>query len=229
LIQVINCLADPKKRAGHIPFRASKLTRLLQESLGGNTVTVMIAACSPADRNFEETLNTLQYANRAKNIQNSSRKNVMNPQHIVKELRAQLEELQAKLLAGVSPLDLAPSGNDEALNEEIRTLDAEKAALAQKFDRERFAALAKNGILQFKINYYRKQKNEADAELEPLRSEVESIRAQVEERTARVAQLENEAAGMHARKSEADKLDKNTKTRLRDILVIPLFSTSPEY
>lgn len=60
----------------------------------------MIAACSPADRNFEETLNTLQYANRAKNIQNTSKKNVTNPNHIVKELRMQLEELQAKLLAG---------------------------------------------------------------------------------------------------------------------------------
>lgn len=57
--------------SGHIPFRSSKLTRLLQESLGGNTITVMIAAIGPADRNFDETLNTLQYANRAKNIQNS--------------------------------------------------------------------------------------------------------------------------------------------------------------
>lgn len=57
---VINALADPKKKKGHIPFRSSKLTRLLQESLGGNTVTSMIAAVSPADRNFDETLNTLQ-------------------------------------------------------------------------------------------------------------------------------------------------------------------------
>ena len=50
----------------HVPYRDSKLTRLLQDSLGGNTKTVMIAALSPADYNYEETLSTLRYADRAK-------------------------------------------------------------------------------------------------------------------------------------------------------------------
>ena len=54
----------------HIPYRDSKLTRLLQDSLGGNTKTVMMAAVGPADYNYEETLSTLRYANRAKNIKN---------------------------------------------------------------------------------------------------------------------------------------------------------------
>jgi hypothetical protein len=57
-------------RSTHIPYRDSKLTRLLQDSLGGNTKTVMIAAISPADYNYDETLSTLRYASRAKNIQN---------------------------------------------------------------------------------------------------------------------------------------------------------------
>ncbi len=51
-----------------IPYRNSKLTRVLQESLGGNSITAMLAACSPAACNFEETLSTLKYANRAKAI-----------------------------------------------------------------------------------------------------------------------------------------------------------------
>ncbi|RYG56459.1 hypothetical protein EON66_02860, partial [archaeon] len=59
---VINALAEGK--TGHIPYRDSKLTRLLQHSLGGNSLTVMIATISPADDNLEETLSTLQYANR---------------------------------------------------------------------------------------------------------------------------------------------------------------------
>lgn len=59
----------------HIPYRDSKLTRLLQDSLGGNTKTVMIAAISPADYNFEETLSTLRYASRAKCIKNKPRIN----------------------------------------------------------------------------------------------------------------------------------------------------------
>ena len=65
---VISALVDGKSH--HIPYRDSKLTRLLQDSLGGNTKTVMIANCSPADYNFDETLSTLRYASRAKFIKN---------------------------------------------------------------------------------------------------------------------------------------------------------------
>ena len=64
---VISALVDGKP---HIPYRDSKLTRLLQDSLGGNTKTVMMAAISPADYNHDETMSTLRYANRAKNIKN---------------------------------------------------------------------------------------------------------------------------------------------------------------
>ena len=61
--------------AKHIPYRDSKLTRLLEDSLGGNTKTLMIAAISPADDNYEETLSTLKYANRAKQIKNKPKIN----------------------------------------------------------------------------------------------------------------------------------------------------------
>ena len=61
---VISALVDGK--SSHIPYRDSKLTRLLQDSLGGNTKTIMIAAVSPADYNYEESLSTLRYASRAK-------------------------------------------------------------------------------------------------------------------------------------------------------------------
>jgi kinesin family member 17 len=67
---VISALVDGK--AKHIPYRDSKLTRLLQDSLGGNTKTLMVAAVSPADNNYDETLSTLRYANRAKNIKNKA-------------------------------------------------------------------------------------------------------------------------------------------------------------
>lgn len=56
--------------ASHIPYRDSKLTRLLQDSLGGNAHTLMIACVSPAEWNAGETVNTLKYANRARNIKN---------------------------------------------------------------------------------------------------------------------------------------------------------------
>jgi hypothetical protein len=71
---VISALGDPARAkshtASHIPYRDSKLTRLLQDSLGGNAHTLMIACVSPAEYNAGETINTLKYANRARNIKN---------------------------------------------------------------------------------------------------------------------------------------------------------------
>lgn len=67
---VISALGDESRRSAHVPYRDSKLTRLLQDSLGGNSQTLMLACVSPADSNFMETLNTLKYANRARNIKN---------------------------------------------------------------------------------------------------------------------------------------------------------------
>jgi len=70
---VISALVDGKSK--HIPYRDSKLTRLLQDSLGGNTKTMMVACLSPADNNYDETISTLRYANRAKNIKNKPKIN----------------------------------------------------------------------------------------------------------------------------------------------------------
>lgn len=67
---VIAALTVDDKKSSHVPYRDSKLTRILQDSLGGNSRTSMIACVSPADINFEETLNTLKYASRARNIKN---------------------------------------------------------------------------------------------------------------------------------------------------------------
>lgn len=70
---VISALVDSKTK--HVPYRDSKLTRLLQDSLGGNSKTLMVACISPGANNYEETLSTLRYAKRAKNIQNKPRIN----------------------------------------------------------------------------------------------------------------------------------------------------------
>ncbi|KAJ3183837.1 Kinesin-like protein kif21b [Geranomyces variabilis] len=69
---VISALGDDARRSAnsHVPYRDSKLTRMLQDSLGGNSQTLMLACVSPSDTNYAETLNTLNYANRARNIKN---------------------------------------------------------------------------------------------------------------------------------------------------------------
>jgi kinesin family protein 3/17 len=73
LCHVISALTDAK--SNYIPYRDSKLTRLLQDSLGGNTKTIMVSNIGPAEYNYDETINTLRYASRAKNIQNQPRIN----------------------------------------------------------------------------------------------------------------------------------------------------------
>ncbi|KAH7638489.1 hypothetical protein HUG17_2522 [Dermatophagoides farinae] len=91
---VISALGDRTRKMTHIPYRDSKLTRVLQDSLGGNSVTLMIACISPCDRDFVETLNTLRYANRAKNIKNKVTANQDSQTQLINELRRQIMQLQ---------------------------------------------------------------------------------------------------------------------------------------
>ncbi|KAK8585002.1 hypothetical protein V6N13_138944 [Hibiscus sabdariffa] len=125
---VISALGDEKKRKEgvHVPYRDSKLTRLLQDSLGGNSRTVMIACISPADINAEETLNTLKYANRARNIQNKPVVNRDPMSNEMLKMRQQLEYLQAELCAR--------GGSDEVqvLKEIIAWLEAANEDLCQE-------------------------------------------------------------------------------------------------
>ncbi|XP_046881970.1 kinesin-like protein KIF21B isoform X5 [Hypomesus transpacificus] len=94
---VISALGDQTKRGGHVPYRDSKLTRLLQDSLGGNSQTLMIACVSPSDRDFMETLNTLKYANRARNIKNRVVVNQDKTSQQISSLRAEIACLQMEL------------------------------------------------------------------------------------------------------------------------------------
>ncbi|XP_036956590.1 kinesin-like protein KIF21B isoform X3 [Acanthopagrus latus] len=95
---VISALGDQAKKGGHVPYRDSKLTRLLQDSLGGNSRTVMIACVSPSDRDFMETLNTLKYANRARNIKNKVVVNQDKTSQQISALRAEIARLQLELM-----------------------------------------------------------------------------------------------------------------------------------
>lgn len=96
---VISALASQgKKKDAFVPYRDSKLTRLLKGSLGGNHKTLMIACVSPSGSNTEESLNTLRYANRAKNIQNRAVINMDAGSKMIADLRAQLKAMAAELL-----------------------------------------------------------------------------------------------------------------------------------
>ena len=107
---VISALVDGKSK--HIPYRDSKLTRLLQSSLGGNTKTLMIACISPADNNYDETLSTLRYANRAKNIKNKPKINEDPRDALLRQYQEEIVMLK-RLLEGEGlaiPSDLGTVG-----------------------------------------------------------------------------------------------------------------------
>ena len=136
---VINALSEGKP---HVPYRDSKLTRMLQDSLGGNSKTVMIACVSPADVNLEESLNTLRYASRARAIKN---KPVVNRDPMaaqIASLRQQLgvakaENAELRKRLGIAAtdeveLELLSSGDSEDLRRGLRESEAKVALLQQK-------------------------------------------------------------------------------------------------
>lgn len=95
---VISALVDG--RSSHIPYRDSKLTRLLQDSLGGNAKTLMVATMSPASYNYDETISTLRYANRAKNIKNKPKVNEDPKDAMLREFQEEIKRLKKMLEDG---------------------------------------------------------------------------------------------------------------------------------
>ncbi|XP_063335205.1 kinesin-like protein KIF21A isoform X1 [Pelmatolapia mariae] len=163
---VISALGDRSKRASHVPYRDSKLTRLLQDSLGGNSQTVMIACISPSDRDFMETLNTLKYANRARNIKNKVMVNQDKASQQISALRTEIARLQMELMEYKTGKRLVGEDGVESLsdmfhensmlqteNSNLRvrvkamqeTIDAQRARLTQLLSDQANQTLARAG------------------------------------------------------------------------------------
>ncbi|XP_071622890.1 kinesin-like protein KIF17 isoform X2 [Heliangelus exortis] len=144
---VISALVDG--RCKHIPYRDSKLTRLLQDSLGGNTKTLMVACLSPADNNYDESLSTLRYANRAKNIKNKPCINEDPKDALLREYQEEIKKLKAILaeqmgmnnLSGLLPAETAHLEEKPApLHKPQLDVEAEKQLIREEYE-ERLAQL----------------------------------------------------------------------------------------
>jgi len=147
LLALGNVICALSENKPHVPYRDSKLTRMLQDSLGGNSRTCMIACVSPADINYEETLNTLRYANRARNIRNKPVVNRDPNAAQISQLRQQLSAARAEIgslkrrLTGKDDSQLQwdstqPPGSDsimalalEELQQQNSVLDLQNAGL----------------------------------------------------------------------------------------------------
>ncbi|EGR29003.1 kinesin-like protein kif19, putative [Ichthyophthirius multifiliis] len=120
LANCINALGDKSKKGFFVPYRDSKLTRMLKDSLGGNCKTVMIANISPSSCQFEETINTLKYANRAKNIKTKVLANkklvtihIAQYKNIINDLKQEIDQLKAKLHERIMDGDILNCQDDD--------------------------------------------------------------------------------------------------------------------
>ncbi|XP_070197100.1 chromosome-associated kinesin KIF4-like isoform X2 [Littorina saxatilis] len=145
---VISALGEDGQKRPHIPYRDSKLTRLLQDSLGGNSHTLMVACVSPADSNMEETLNTLRYADRARKIKNKPVINrdpqsdeIMRLRQVVQSLQMQLCQNGGKAGDLVSESSIMSSASTDSmqevskLSERIQLLEKENTELSKELGR----------------------------------------------------------------------------------------------
>jgi uncharacterized protein YaaQ len=156
---VISALAEqanhPKKKV-LVPYRASKLTMLLQNALGGNSKTVMVAALSPADINYEETLSTLRYADRAKQIKTVATVQENPTDRLIRELREENERLQKLVSAGGSTPRGGPTdsgGLDMVTPEEMKAAIEEAVSAVSKTTPDERRIAIEYTLARFKPRY----------------------------------------------------------------------------
>ncbi|XP_026778544.3 kinesin-like protein KIF21A isoform X1 [Pangasianodon hypophthalmus] len=207
---VISALGDKSKRSTHVPYRDSKLTRLLQDSLGGNSQTVMIACISPSDRDFMETLNTLKYANRARNIKNKVMVNQDRASQQISALRTEIARLQMELMEYKTGKRMVGEDGLESVNDMVHentmlqtenknlrirvkamqeTIDAQRARLTQLLTEQANQVLTKAGEgneeIGNMIQNYIKEIEELRAKLLESEAVSESLRRSLSRATTR--------------------------------------------
>ncbi|KFD49379.1 hypothetical protein M513_09742 [Trichuris suis] len=182
---VISALVDGKST--HIPYRDSKLTRLLQDSLGGNTKTIMIACLSPADYNYEESLSTLRYANRAKNIRNRPRINEDPKDALLRQYQEEIERLKNLLRDLQQPV--GPQAPSSIPTDESR-LELETKQLRMEYER-------KMAIIEEQFRMEQITKSRLEKELSRLRDSYDRAVRRTEDNEAALARNFAAQTGMN--------------------------------
>ncbi|XP_078095843.1 kinesin-like protein KIF17 [Mustelus asterias] len=185
---VISALVDGRSK--HIPYRDSKLTRMLQDSLGGNTKTLMVACLSPADNNYDESLSTLRYANRAKNIKNKPRINEDPKDALLREYQEEIKQLKALLAGQLGNDNLSSKLNVRIPNIRIRSrrrplsppslchhsIEIEKENMRQEYEQK---------LSKIKADYEAEQKSNVK-----LQEDIEKLRSSYEMKLACIEALD---------------------------------------
>ena len=233
LTTLARCINElTKKKATHIPYRDSKLTRILQDSLGGNSKTSLIVNCSPHASNCDETLSSLAFGSRAKTIKNKVKaneiKSVAELNSIIMMLKKQLSVYVPEV--GVNPLDrsgsessfssMEPSatGNDNpelqsrlhVLQEELRAREAEIAtgdgehrALLKEYDDLKEENGLYMELVQSLQTEHEVSLNESEENVSKLTKALESVKASLQIEVSRTQTLEEEISVLHEKQQAA--------------------------
>nr|XP_014087169.1 kinesin-like protein KIF3A [Bactrocera oleae] len=176
---VISALVDGKST--HIPYRNSKLTRLLQDSLGGNSKTVMCATISPSDINYMETISTLRYASRAKNIQNRMRVNEEPKDALLRHFQEEIARLR-KQLEENSHEDQISEEEDEDVDDDDVDIEIEieeTPAINGKKSKKREKSDAEKEEKERRAREHQQEIEHAKSEQEQLRSKLISLEGKI--------------------------------------------------
>ncbi|CAD8111477.1 unnamed protein product [Paramecium sonneborni] len=222
---VISALVDGKTQ--HIPYRDSKLTRLLQDSLGGNTKTIMITAISPSDFNYDETASSLRYASRAKMIKNQPKVNEDPKDALLKEQAEEikkLKELLSKQAAG-QPIQLEafqlyqPNNNHNA---EISRLKEENDRLLQLKNNLQILPQNEHSEDKFKeLQEFKQKNNQLQLEKEKFEQEMREKENQAEQEKQarqRLEQILKEKEQMMVQGGKGSEDDKKKYKKIRQAI-----------
>ncbi|CAB4040001.1 kinesin KIF27, partial [Paramuricea clavata] len=242
---VISALSDSKKKAGHIPYRDSKITRILKDSLGGNARTVMLTCLSPAAADLAENLNSLKYATRARHIKNKPIVNrdpqaakLAEMQDEIQALREELQRTRAKTLDSVSDvgdgvrnketmeelertqhdLDIVRSLLDEAttLLNDVYKANGMNRTLAHQYEHlKKRVEKFKKGQKISRPNSAQKHQNEI---IEELRKEVEKYKNDLATDNEIFAERTKESDSLRDHIKELEQENLNLSEQLKDVL-----------
>lgn len=190
----ISSLGDPKKRQGHIPYRDSKLTKLLADSLGGNGVTLMIACVTPSAYHVHETTNTLRYASRAKRIKSKPvikmdprEKLILSLKREIKILRNENHYLREQLEFPAKPKGDLQKNNDEKFLKLVKDMqskaspgDRDLYSMLQEYMIENEALRNENSELHRNKDQLHRDQQSLSKQNEKLQSNIESLQKVVD-------------------------------------------------
>ncbi|XP_071087472.1 kinesin-II 95 kDa subunit-like [Haliotis cracherodii] len=224
LMNLLGALGDSKKKGGYLPYRETKITQLLQDALGGNSLSLMVGLVGPADSSYHDTLATLQHAQYARSVKNKAFQNMDETYTIITDLRFEISKLKDKLAAASEP-NKDDVDKLEGLVHDLQTAKKqtweEKERVSKKVEEERKTNLANKGVLEWVMDSMKKGSQELQDRLVILQKEKDQLTLKQKEKRKELDDLKED---LQKKITEFSKLtekgkmsESDTKSRVNNI------------